>query len=177
MPPDAAAGKPAPLHVEELWKSQAEPLRLSLLAGQQGFRRLIRVADINRPGLTLAGFFEFYRGERMQVFGMGESAFTSTLSSAQRMEIFRSPLVGPRSPLRDPDPWPRTGSRDGGAMRTVQVPLFQSQWETARFIGELTAYLEERLAPHFPARDTGQRLRDGRFDLGIVGDWEIRMRP
>jgi HPr kinase/phosphorylase len=147
MSTDAAAGKPAPLYVEELWKSQAEPLRLSLLAGKDGFRRMIRVADINRPGLTLAGFFEFYRGERMQVFGMGESAFTATLSSAQRMEIFDRLLSASdlpcvilthgREPVRE-----MVEQCD-----RYQVPLFQSQWETARFIGELTAYLEERLAP------------------------------
>ena len=98
MDKDVAAGRPAPLYVEELWKSQAEALRLSLLAGQGGFRRSIPVADINRPGLTLAGFFEFYRGERMQVFGMGESTFTATLSSAQRMEIFDRILSVPELP-------------------------------------------------------------------------------
>ncbi len=151
---------------------------MSLLAGQEGFRRTIRVADINRPGLTLAGFFEFYRGERMQVFGMGESAFLSTLSSAQRMEIFDRLLSAPdlpcvilthgREPVRE-----MVEQCD-----RYQVPLFQSQWETARFIGELTAYLEERLAPlHLHARNVGQRVRDGRFDFGVVGDRQIRVRP
>ena len=138
---------PTPLLVEELWKDQAEALRLSLLTGKSGFSRVIRVADINRPGLTLAGFFEYYRGERIQVFGMGESAFLSTLSSAQRMEIFDRILSTQELPcliithgrepvpemLEECDRW--------------KVPLFQSQWETARLIGEMTAYLEERLAP------------------------------
>ena len=85
---DSPAGTPPALLVEEMWKNQADALRLSLLAGQDGLQENIRVADINRPGLTLAGFFESYRGERLQVFGMGESAFLLTLSSAQRMEVF-----------------------------------------------------------------------------------------
>jgi HPr kinase/phosphorylase len=143
----AAAAKSAPLHIEEFWKNQADALRLSLLAGQSGFRRVVRVADINRPGLTLAGFFEYYRGERIQVFGMGESAFLSTLSSAQRMEIFDRILSVPELPCliithgREPVPEMLEQCDRYG------VPLFQSQWETARFIGETTAYLEERLAP------------------------------
>lgn len=144
---EATAGRPAPLHVEELWKSQAESLRLSLLAGQEGFRRTIRVADINRPGLTLAGFFDYYRGERVQVFGMGECAFLSTLSSAQRMEIFERILSVNELPCliltHGREPVPELLEM----CDRFQVPLFQSQWETARLIGEMTAYLEERLAP------------------------------
>jgi HPr kinase/phosphorylase len=144
---NSPAGTAAPLLVEELWKNQATALRLSLLAGQEGFKRTIRVADINRPGLTLAGFFEYYRGERIQVFGMGESAFLATLSSAQRMEIFDRILPVPELPCllltHGREPVPEMVEQ----CDTYKVPLFQSQWETARLIGELTAYLEERLAP------------------------------
>lgn len=144
---EATAGRPAPLHVEEMWKSQAESLRLSLLAGQEGFRRSIRVADINRPGLTLAGFFDYYRGERVQVFGMGECAFLATLSSAQRIEIFERILSVNELPCliltHGREPVPELLEM----CDRFQVPLFQSQWETSRLIGEMTAYLEERLAP------------------------------
>jgi HPr kinase/phosphorylase len=147
MSPETANGKSTPLLVDELWKSQAETLRLSLLAGSRGFQRSIRVADINRPGLTLAGFFDFYRGERVQVFGMGESAFLGTLSSAQRMDVFERILSTAELPCiiltHGREPVPEMLEQ----CERFQVPLFQSQWETARFIGELTAYLEERLAP------------------------------
>ncbi len=144
---DSVVKNPVPLMVEELWKSQSDSLRLSLLCGQEGFHRVIGVADINRPGLTLAGFFEFFRGERIQVFGMGESAFLSTLSSAQRVEILDQILASPDLPCvmlthgREPVPEMVT------QCERFKVPLLQSQWETSRLIGEMTAYLEERLAP------------------------------
>lgn len=109
--------------------------------------RPIRVTDINRPGLTLAGFFEYYRGERIQVFGMGESAFLSTLPNAQRMEIFERILSVPELPCliltHGREPVPEMYEQCDRS----KVPLFQSEWETARLIGEMTAYLEERLAP------------------------------
>jgi HPr kinase/phosphorylase len=145
--PAAGPGKTAPLTVEELFKDQASHLRMSLLAGRQGLHRAIRVADINRPGLTLAGFYEFYRGERVQVVGMGESAFIATLSSAQRVEIFERIFTTPDLPCvvlthgRDPVPEMLEECDRNG------IPLFKTGWETARLIGELTAYLEERLAP------------------------------
>ncbi|MGQ0644274.1 MAG: HPr(Ser) kinase/phosphatase [Elusimicrobiota bacterium] len=143
---EAPASAP-PLLVEELWKEQATHLRLTLLAGQPGLSRSVGVADINRPGLTLAGFFEYYRGERIQVFGMGESAFLATLSSAQRMEIFDRILSVPELPCliltHGREPVPEMQEQ----CEAYKVPLFQSHWETARLIGEMTAYLEERLAP------------------------------
>ncbi len=147
MSTSPSAGQPAPLRVEEFWKDQSGPLRLSLVAGRTGLDRVVAVTDINRPGLTLAGFFEFYRGERIQVFGMGESAFLATLSSAQRMEIFDRILSAPALPCviltHGREPVPELHEQ----CDRYKVPLFQSQWETARLIGELTAYLEERLAP------------------------------
>ena len=137
----------APLKVEELWKSQSEALKLTVLAGQGGYDRLVRVADINRPGLTLAGFFDFYRGERIQVFGQGESAFISTLSSAQRMDVFERILSSSDLPCliitHGKDVVPEIQEE----CDRLNVPLFRSEFETARLIGELTAYLEERLAP------------------------------
>jgi HPr kinase/phosphorylase len=136
-----------PLKVSELWDKQSSPLKLSLLAGQDGFDRAVRVADLNRPGLTLAGFFDYYRGERIQVFGLGESAFISTLSSAQRIEIFERLLSA-----RDLPCLLITHGREAAPelleeCDRCRVPLFQSSLETAQLIGELTAYLEERLAP------------------------------
>ncbi|HOW28792.1 MAG TPA: HPr(Ser) kinase/phosphatase [Elusimicrobiota bacterium] len=137
----------SPLKVEELWNEQANLLRLSLVAGQAGLPRSISVTEINRPGLTLAGFFEFYRAERIQVFGMGEMAFVGTLSSAQRMEIFDRIFSLPETPCviltHDREPSPEMHEQ----CDRYQVPLFRSHWETARLIGELTAFLEERLAP------------------------------
>ena len=44
-------------------------LQLELLAGERGMDKEITVADVNRPGLSLAGFFDFFAFSRLQVFG------------------------------------------------------------------------------------------------------------
>jgi HPr kinase/phosphorylase len=136
-----------PLKVEELLKSQAEPLKLTVLAGRNGSERVIKVADINRPGLSLAGFFDYFRGERIQVFGQGETAFVSTLSSAQRMEVFERILSSPELPCVIVTHGRETAPEVQEECDRLNVPLLRSGFETARLIGELTAYLEERLAP------------------------------
>ena len=35
-------------------------LRLHLIAGEEGLNKEITIGDINRPGLSLAGFFDFF---------------------------------------------------------------------------------------------------------------------
>jgi HPr kinase/phosphorylase len=79
---------------------------------------------------------------------MGESAFLATLSSAQRMEVFDRILSAGELPCliltHGREPVPEMLEQ----CDRFNVPLFQSQWETARLIGEMTAYLEERLAPY-----------------------------
>ena len=52
-----------------------ENLQLSLLCGEEGMTREITKADLNRPGLELAGCIEFFDPGRIQVFGGGEMHF------------------------------------------------------------------------------------------------------
>lgn len=62
-------------------------LQLELLAGEQGLNKEILVADVNRPGLSLAGFFDFFAFGRIQVFGLGETAFMRKLPEEQMREM------------------------------------------------------------------------------------------
>ena len=62
-------------------------LQLDMLAGENGLDKEITVADINRPGLSLAGFFNFFAFSRLQVFGLGETAYMNNLSDEQIRKI------------------------------------------------------------------------------------------
>ncbi|HRU04058.1 MAG TPA: HPr kinase/phosphorylase, partial [Rectinema sp.] len=50
-------------------------LKLQCIAGRAGLSREISVPDLNRPGLALAGFYDSFAWERLQIFGRGESAY------------------------------------------------------------------------------------------------------
>ncbi len=54
-------------------------LNLKCLAGRKGLVRLITDPEINRPGLTLSGFFEEFAYHRIQLFGRGEVAYLKML--------------------------------------------------------------------------------------------------
>ncbi|HOP29336.1 MAG TPA: HPr(Ser) kinase/phosphatase [Spirochaetota bacterium] len=63
-------------------------LQLRLIAGEGGLEKEIKYGEINRPGLALAGFFDYFAYDRIQIFGQGETAFMNQLSYEQKMKTY-----------------------------------------------------------------------------------------
>ena len=55
--------------VDSFFKAHGEKLQLKLEGKQVGFHRKIREPTINRPGLALSGFYNYFAEKRVQVFG------------------------------------------------------------------------------------------------------------
>jgi len=74
-------------------------LNLKCIGGRPGLARVVTTAKINRPGLTLSGFFEEFSYDSIQVFGKGEQAYLHRLeeqkqfSSIEKMFSFPIPCV------------------------------------------------------------------------------------
>ncbi len=137
----------ADLTVNELYESCSTELDFQWVAGKSFGNRVIRVSEINRPGLSLAGYFEYFRPERIQIFGQGEHAYLQTLDNARRIEmlgrVFNSPGLPCAIITHGRDAMPEmveAASRNG-------VSIFCTSLTTAHLIRELSAYLENRLAP------------------------------
>jgi HPr kinase/phosphorylase len=62
-------------------------LNLKCIGGRPGLVRSIIEPEINRPGLTLSGFFEEFAYERIQLFGRGEAAYCEKLEKEDNLEI------------------------------------------------------------------------------------------
>ncbi|MDX1958031.1 MAG: HPr(Ser) kinase/phosphatase [Leptospiraceae bacterium] len=62
-------------------------LELTLVAGEKGLGKTISNSEINRPGLSLTGFFDFFAHDRMQIFGRGEWAYLNSLSEDKLNDI------------------------------------------------------------------------------------------
>lgn len=60
-------------------------LHLKCIAGRKGLVRRITDPEINRPGLTLSGFYEEFAFHRIQLFGKGESSYLRKLEKEQNM--------------------------------------------------------------------------------------------
>lgn len=63
-------------------------LQLRLIAGEGGLDKEIKYGEINRPGLALAGFFDYFAYDRIQIFGQGETAFMNQLSYEQKVKTY-----------------------------------------------------------------------------------------
>jgi HPr kinase/phosphorylase len=60
--------------------------KLELLSGGAGLHRLVEKPQVSRPGIELAGLFDFYEHDRIQVLGSKEVTFFGWLNE-QDQEI------------------------------------------------------------------------------------------
>jgi HPr kinase/phosphorylase len=70
-------------------------LNLKCIGGRPGLVRAIQEPEINRPGLTLSGFFEEFAHQRIQLFGRGETAYLAKMEAEGEMEPVRSMFAYP----------------------------------------------------------------------------------
>lgn len=106
----------------------------------------LETGDINRPGMQVAGFFEYFSSERVQLFGMAEITYLqdlNPLSLRERMERFFSyhvPVAFISRNLNPPAIFLECAKRH-------DVPVFQSGLTTTKLTHSLITFLDNRLAP------------------------------
>lgn len=66
-----------------------DSLNLRCIGGRSGLGRIISVPDINRPGLELAGFYDSFAYERLQLFGRGEYAYLAKMQREGNTECIK----------------------------------------------------------------------------------------
>ena len=107
---------------------------------------LITVARVNRPGLPLTGFYDYFEKERIEIIGKAEHLFLERESEEDRrrtLEVFFShqPVAVVLSTGLDaPDPMVEMAEKYG-------VPLMRTQEKTSNFMAGLIAFLNMQLAP------------------------------
>lgn len=106
----------------------------------------LTVADVARPGLLLAGFFEHFDARRLQVLGRVEMSYLSQMSEQQQEQIFDR-LFAYKIPAllicRDLQPYDVCIAM----ARKHNVTLLTSKEPTSEIQSALIAYLCDELAP------------------------------
>ncbi|BCI61051.1 HPr(Ser) kinase/phosphatase [Solibaculum mannosilyticum] len=103
-------------------------------------------SDVNRPGLQLNGFFEYFDSNRIQVLGKSESAYLQDLGPDRRAAVFEEllaqqpPVIIMTRNLEIPHELEDLAPR-------YEVPLLRSSDGTSTFIAALISYLNVELAP------------------------------
>lgn len=57
---------------------------MEVLAGESGLKRAITTGDLYRPGLEMAGYFNYHPRERIQMLGKTEITFMEMLTTGVR---------------------------------------------------------------------------------------------
>ncbi|MDB4548595.1 HPr(Ser) kinase/phosphatase, partial [Akkermansiaceae bacterium] len=74
--------------VQEFLERHGDDLELSTEHPVTGLDRLIEEPAVNRPGLALAGFIDYFAKKRIQVLGNSENSYLEKLSDKLRLERF-----------------------------------------------------------------------------------------
>lgn len=103
-------------------------------------------SDLNRPGLQMAGFFDYFDSSRIQVIGKVECTYLEQFTSDERTEIFDR-FFGYEFPAiiitRDIRAFPEMLVAAEKHNRTV----LRTETETSSFMSALISYLNVELAP------------------------------
>lgn len=133
-----------PVTVKELIKN----IHLKPIYGGEYLDRPIVTSEISRPGLELAGYFNFYPSERIQLLGRTETSFAHEMDSQARYEVMEL-LCTPDTPCfiisRKLEP-PKELVE---AAEKAKIPILQASSKTTQVSSSVTNFLEGRLAERF----------------------------
>jgi HPr kinase/phosphorylase len=124
--------------VQDLLNEGAE--RLSFLD-----RKLVEIA-MNRPGLALTGFFQYFADKRLQIFGLAEFTYLKSLSDKEKRKrlkgLFERQIPGivitrnRKAPVEILE-----------MAEEFKVPVIRTPMVTMNFVNECTVLLEKLTAP------------------------------
>jgi HPr kinase/phosphorylase len=132
--------------VGELLDALRDQLAIRLVAGEAGLDRTITVPRVQQPGLALAGYLPQLHPDRVQILGNSEVGFLETLAPAVVCERIHA-IVGSGVACFVVTNGASAPGELTAAAGAVGVPVVVSDLRTADFIRQVTAWLEDRLAP------------------------------
>lgn len=137
---------PGPVSVGEFLDYARTLMPISLQAGGEYLDNPILEEAINRPGLALADFFQYFANKRIQVFGLAEMTYLKSLSSLDRVDrlkhMFQENIpcvVLTRSRHATPE-LKRLAIQ-------YRVPILRTPLITSRFINLATLAMEQLATP------------------------------
>lgn len=131
--------------VQEFFDKNKDALHLRLVAGAKGLKRRIKVAEVNRPGLALAGYFDYFAQARIQVLGKVELIYLKNMDPKLRRERIiellnqKSPCLIVARRLLPPHELVQEAEKKG-------VPIFRSPLVTMILVNKATLFLEDVFA-------------------------------
>lgn len=135
------------ISIAEFHEKMNSQLQLKLVAGQKGLGRMIKWPEINRPGLALAGYFDYFPWRRVQVLGKVEVTYLRSLSSVVLRARIREMLSKKKVPCIIITRMYRVPQELIDEADNLDVPVFRSPLVTVDLIDRTTLFLDDIFAP------------------------------
>lgn len=140
-----------------MWEEGAEALSLSIIAGEQYLDQILPETTMNRPGLALTGFFQYFANQRLQIFGLAEFTYLKSLSQEEKMKrlvaLFEQQIPGVVITRNRKVPQEILDLAE-----EYQVPVMRTPMVTMNFVNECTVILEKLTAPQERIQGTCMEL-------------------
>lgn len=121
-------------------------LNLKMIYFPEDINPEVKIVDINRPGLQLAGFFDVFSYDRVQVLGVSEWEFMNALTEKRKATIFEK-IFSYDVPLLLVSTNQEIDSVMLEKAKKYKRPVALSDKKTTILTSMLSRYLEEELAP------------------------------
>jgi len=127
-------------------EAKAHELDLEVIVGADSLERRLSVEDINRPGLALAGYLEYFAYDRVQVLGNTEIHYMEQLPEEVLLErldnifTFEIPCFIVSRGLEPPETFVRKAAEN-------KTPVLRSSQTTNQVITKVIVYLIGEFCP------------------------------
>lgn len=134
------------IQLSEFIENFGDRLELNHLNPAVSLEGAISTVELNRPGLELVGYWDFFEPERVQIFGNKEMAFLTTMSDEELKTIvsrffhLQVPCVIFANSLEPSDLMFELATE-------YEVPMFQSALQATELVATLNEILTRHLAP------------------------------
>jgi len=120
---------------------------LELVYGPEGYKDIdLTVAEVNRPSLPIAGFFDCFDPRRVQILGKVEHTYLEQLSAEERLERFNELFSRKIPALVITSELPAFPEMIEAA-KTHNITILRTRELTSRFMSDLILSLSVWLAP------------------------------
>ncbi len=132
--------------VQDFFDEHGKNLELEILTGKAGFKRTIRVPEVQRPGLSLTGYLRHFASKRILIFGKVEIFFLRDLDTKTRIQRLKgiltkeTPAVMVSRRYLPPKELVSICEEEG-------IPLLRSSMTTMDLVIKMTFLLSEEFAP------------------------------
>ncbi len=151
--PKQSQARPSRVTVGQFFEAGRERLGLELVTGRIGLRRVIVEPVAHRPGLALSGFYRHFAHKRIQVIGMAEFEYLSSMPEVQRVQRLEE-LFAKKIPCIVFTRGKRIFPEVERLAKRNNVCVLRTNMVTRHFVHSVSFVLEELYAPRCKVHGT-----------------------